>query len=231
MRTRFISSWGVLALALSVPATYAAVAHHKGINSALLAKANAGDAEAQYQLGSAYNYGDKVRRDYAQALFWYRKGAEQGNAKSEFQLGGLYHFGHGVPQDDAQGFAWIMKAAEQQYAVAENFISVCYAEGWGVPQDNAHQYFWLRRAAEDGDADSQYFLGWAYEDGLHGVYQDYTKAYFWLDIAASESNSHRGRREAVKRRNKAASHLTAAEQARVEEQVREWIERHAANSQ
>ncbi len=135
MKARFFRFPMVLALCVSavwVPA----VAADKGIDSSLFAKANAGNAEAQYQLGNAYNYGDGVRRDYAQALVWYRKGAEQGDAKSEFQLGGLYHFGHGVPPDDAQGFAWIMKAAEQGHGDAEFFIATSYGEGWGVAKDD-----------------------------------------------------------------------------------------------
>ena len=126
---------------------------------ALLVKANAGDAEAQYQLGNAYNYGHKVRRDYSQALIWYRKGAEQGNADAEFQLGGLYHFGHGVPQDEALAFDWTMKAAEQGHMDAEFFISTCYGEGWGVAKDDAQEMAWLRKGAEQGHVNSQLFSG------------------------------------------------------------------------
>ena len=148
MRTRFFRLWAILALVVCIPAV--ATAKMRGIDLAVLAKARAGDAEAQYQLGNAYNYGEKVRRDYAQALIWYRKSTEQGNPDSEFQLGGLYHFGHGVPKDDVQTFAWIKKAAEQEDAVAENFLSVCYMQGWGVPKDEGHEIFWLQRAAEDG---------------------------------------------------------------------------------
>lgn len=107
MRKQFFPPWAVLALAFCTFAVWSQSASalslwHKRIDPALLAKAKAGDAEAQYQLGNAFNYGEKVKRDYAQALIWYRKSAEQGNPDSEFQLGGLYHFGHGVPKDDVQ---------------------------------------------------------------------------------------------------------------------------------
>ena len=159
------------------------------------------------------------------------RSAEQGNADSQFQLGGLYHFGHGVPQDDAQGFPWIMKAAEQGHGVAEFFIATSYGEGWGVPKDNAHQFFWLRRAAEDGNANAQYFLGWAYENGLNNVYQDHAKAYFWLDIAASGSDTRKGRREALKKRDNAASHLTETELSGVKERVQQWHQDHSAQSE
>jgi TPR repeat protein len=236
MKRRFFSLWVILALTLCVSAAwaqsaFAPTARYKGIDPDLLAKANAGNAEAQYELGNAYNYGNKVRQDYAQALIWYRRGAEQGNADSQFQLGGLYHFGHGVPQDDAQGFPWIMKAAEQGHGVAEFFIATSYGEGWGVPKDDAHQYFWLRRAAEDGNANAQYFLGWAYEDGLQIVHQDHAKAYFWLDLAASGSDSRKDRRNALKKRDAAASHLTATELSKVRERVQEWHQDHSTQSE
>ena len=236
MKRRFFSLWVVLAMALCVSAmwaqaAFAPTARYKGIDPTLLAKANAGNAEAQYQLGNAYNYGDKVRRDYAQALIWYRRGAEQGNADSQFQLGGLYHFGHGVPQDDVQGFSWIMKAAEQGHGVAEFFIATSYGEGWGVPKDDAHRFFWLNRASEDGNANAQYFLGWAYEEGLNIVYQDHAKAYFWLDLAASSSDSRKDRREALEKRDIAASHLTATELSKVKERVQQWHQEHSTQSE
>lgn len=43
----------------------------------LLAKAQAGDAAAQYQVGSAYQIGGPVRRDYDEAERWLLKSAEQ----------------------------------------------------------------------------------------------------------------------------------------------------------
>lgn len=234
MRTRSSRLCASLALALSVSAAspqLVSAALHKGIDSALLAKANAGDAEAQYELGNMYNYGEGVRRDYAEALIWYRKSAEQGDANSQFQLGGMYHFGHGVPQDDVQAFAWEKKAADQAHGDAEFYVSSAYNSGWGVPQDDAHAYFWLRRGSEDGNFNSQYFLGWAYEHGLGKIPQDYAKAYFWLDLAATESDSHKDRKEAIKKRNEAASHLTQAELASEQGRVQKWLKQHPAKEQ
>ena len=41
--------------------------------------AEAGDAEAQYQLGVMFESGRGVARDYRQAAEWYRRAAEQGH--------------------------------------------------------------------------------------------------------------------------------------------------------
>jgi len=236
MRTQLSRPLAVLALVLCIAAasaksTSVATTRNKGIDATLLAKANAGEADAQYRLGNMYNFGDGVRRDYAQALVWYRKGAEQGDAKSEFQLGGLYHFGHGVLQDDAQGFAWTMKAAEQGDGDARFFIATCYGEGWGVAKDDAQEIAWLRKGAEQGHLGSQFFLGRAYAAGIDGAPVDYAEACFWLDLVASGEVTGKRRKEALKKRDEAASHLTSAELAHVQERVQQWGKDHPAQSQ
>jgi len=235
MRARFFRLWAVLAVVLCISAApaksaSAATAQKKGIDAALLAKANAGEAEAQYQLGNMYYLGRGVRRDYAQAEFWFRKAAEQGDPDSEFMLGGLYHFGHGIPQDNAQGFAWIMKAAEQGHTDAEFFISTCYGEGWGVAKDNTQEMAWLRKGAEQGHFNSQLFLGRAYAAGIDGVPVDYAEAYFWLDLAASGEVTRKERKEALKRRDEAESRLTPAELSQVQERVQHWVKDHPTQS-
>jgi hypothetical protein len=224
-RVRFFYLWVALAMLVCIATVWA---QSKGIDPALLAKAEAGSAEAQYQLGNMYYLGDGVRRDYSQAEFWFRKAAEQGDPDSQFMLGGLYHFGQGVPQDSAQAFAWIMKAAKQGHGDAEFFISTCYGKGWGVAKDDAQGMAWLRKGAEQGHFNSQFILGRAYDAGDFGVPQDYAEAYFWLDLAASGAVKRRDRKDALKRRKEAASHLTLGEQSGVQERVRHWLQDHPA---
>lgn len=236
MGTRFLRLWVVIALVLCVsapwaPSSFAAKPPTRGIDPVLLAKAKAGSAQAQCQLGMIYDFGDGVRTDYAQAEAWYRKAAQQGNPDAQFMLGGLYHFGHGVPQDSDQAFAWIMKAAQQGHTDAEFFISTCYSEGWGVAKDDAQAMVWLRKGAEQGHATSQYMLGWAYEAGDVGVPQDYVEAYYWLTLAASGENTHKKRIEAFTRRESAASHLASGELSRVQTRLRNWYEQHPATDQ
>ena len=43
----------------------------------MFAKANAGDADAQYNLGFMYYNGKGVEQDYKKAYEWYSKSAEQ----------------------------------------------------------------------------------------------------------------------------------------------------------
>jgi TPR repeat protein len=229
MSARFFRFWAVLALLLCVsapwvPSSFAVTPRTQGIDPALLAKATAGDAKSQYKLGNMYYLGDGVRRDYSQAEFWWRKAAVQRDPAAQFMLGGLYHFGQGVPQDAAQAFAWVKKAADQGHTDAEFFIATCYTQGWGVPKDDGQGMVWLRKAAEQGHFNSQFMLGWAYEAGDFGVPQDYAEAYFWLDVAASGEITRKNRKEALKRRDEVASHLTPSDLSRVQERARKWWE-------
>ena len=66
-----------------------------------------------------YDYGRGVAKDYAEAVRWYRKAAEQGNANAQYNLGLMYEEGLGVAKDGAEAMRWFRKAAEQGYAKAK----------------------------------------------------------------------------------------------------------------
>ena len=51
--------------------------------------ADLGDAASQYNLALALQHGIGVPKDDAQAVFWYRKAAEQGDVDAQRQLGAL----------------------------------------------------------------------------------------------------------------------------------------------
>ncbi|TGV64147.1 sel1 repeat family protein, partial [Mesorhizobium sp. M00.F.Ca.ET.149.01.1.1] len=63
--------------------------------------------------GLSYYKGLGVPLDYAEAVAWLRKSADQGYAKAENSLGVAYLDGHGVKQDTAQALILIRKAADQ----------------------------------------------------------------------------------------------------------------------
>lgn len=59
----------------------------------LTAKANAGDAAAQYQLGTMYNIGKGVDRNPDQAFAWFQKAARQGHMGAMYELAVAYYNG------------------------------------------------------------------------------------------------------------------------------------------
>ncbi len=74
--------------------------------------AEQGSWEAQRcELARAYAKGRGVPQDYALAVQWWRKAADQGFARSQFALGELYAQGDGVPKDNVQAHMWFSLAA------------------------------------------------------------------------------------------------------------------------
>ena len=77
------------------------------------ARAEQGDARAQFNLGVMYATGDGVPEDDAEAVRWYRLAAEQGYARAQSNLGAMYALGTGVPEDDVLAYMWANLAAAQ----------------------------------------------------------------------------------------------------------------------
>ncbi len=121
-----------------------------------------GNTSAQYYLGSLYysgfpHPGIRIRKNYTEAMKWFRKAADQGNANAQQELGVMYETGQGVPQDYTEAVAWYRKAAELGNEGAQCLLGLMYAKGRGVPQDLVQAYLWLNLSAVQGDTDAQQF--------------------------------------------------------------------------
>jgi TPR repeat protein len=152
-----------------------------GLDPELVTKAAAGNVEAQDELGSMYAYGEGVASDYAEAVKWFHKAAEQGYARAQFNLGLMLHGAGSV----VQAVKWWRKAAEQGNANAQGSLGLMYYNGNGVPQNYVEAVKWYRKAAEQGDAEAQYSLGVMYASGK-GVAEDDTEAVRWFHKAAEQ---------------------------------------------
>lgn len=83
--------------------------------------AEQGEAEAQGFLAQIYAAGG----DYAQALVWANKAAEQGFAPAHYHLGVIYVQGHGLPKDRTKAADHFRKAVQ----AAETAIQKLIAQG------------------------------------------------------------------------------------------------------
>jgi TPR repeat protein len=128
----------------------------------LRAKAQAGDAVAQYQLASAYYHGSGVPIDLAQSFAWTLKSAQQGYVKAELSLAWLYGTGLGTTRNELTSFQWYQKAAEQGDASAESIVGDHYYQGLYAPKDPAQALQWYRKAADQDDTRSQQRLAYIY---------------------------------------------------------------------
>jgi TPR repeat protein len=116
----------------------------------LIQEAEQGDAEAQFNLGMAYKYGEDISLDYTEAVIWFRKAADQGYADAQNGLGVMYAEGKGVKQDYTEAVKWFRKAAEQGEIGAQLNLNFMYHDGQGVPKDDVSAYMWLKIAVSNG---------------------------------------------------------------------------------
>ena len=115
------------------------------------ARAEAGNAEAQFNLGWMYSNGDGLEKNDQEAIRWYRLAAEQGHVSAQLNLGIRYIVGYGLAQNYQEALKWFKLAAEQGNAHAQYEIGGMYQNGSGVVQNNSTAYMWYSVAAAQGN--------------------------------------------------------------------------------
>src|SRR6267143_5163470 len=88
------------------------------------AKAEAGDAESEVELGLRYDKGEGVVKDHTEAAKWYRKAAEQNHVDAQFNLGMCYEEADPGTEDWAEVYKWLSLAAMQGHEGAKKFMTV-----------------------------------------------------------------------------------------------------------
>lgn len=129
------------------------------------------NGEAQTTIGRTYY----EKRDYAKAMEWFMKAANNGNSYAQNNIGVLYQNGWGVKQDYVKAMEWYEKAANNGNSDAQNTIGYMYYNGLGVKQDYAKAMEWYEKAAAQGHNGAYNNIGVLYEN-VFGVKQDYVKA-------------------------------------------------------
>ena len=125
----------------------------------LIARANAGDAWAQLNLGAAYDNGlAGLPPDPVRAVAWYRRAAESGLAEAQFNLAHCLVTGNGMQRNDPEALAWMLRAADQGLASAQFLAGVMLLEGVGTAPDRERALPWLERAATNGNTDARSLL-------------------------------------------------------------------------
>ena len=131
--------------------------NHQTVLQEWIPLAEQGDVHAQYNIGTAYMYGDGVVQDYKQAAKWYTLAADQGDAHAQGHLGPLYHYGVGVVQEYKQAVLWYTLAADQGDAHAQSYLGLMYQNGLGVVQDYVIAHMWVNMASANGHSKSAQF--------------------------------------------------------------------------
>ena len=109
--------------------------------------------DAQVNLGVMYANGQGVPQDYAEAVKWWRKAAEQNHESSQVCLGLCYADGKGVEKDFVEAVKWYREAAEQNGSVWAHYeLGHCYENGHGVPLDFIEAYKFYKLAGSRKNA-------------------------------------------------------------------------------
>lgn len=153
-------------------------------------RADAGDADAQYELGKYYYVSNKDKdsegaEGMAKAFKYASMSANQKNAAGEYLLSLCYLDGYN--EDHSKSMEWLQKAADQGYAEAQEILGFYYDFGddGRVAQNYSKAVEWYQKAANQGNVDAQRHLGICYECGT-GVARNYANAYYWFKKAADQ---------------------------------------------
>ena len=112
--------------------------------------AEAGNAEAQYNLAMLYRTGKGVEKDMGASFKWFQQAAEQGIPDAQYYLAHMYDSGESVTKDLPKAFEWYKKAAKQGQGLAQINLGVMYADGISIPQNIEQAYLWFHVAAAQG---------------------------------------------------------------------------------
>lgn len=147
--------------------------------------ADAGNAQAQFNLALMYLNGQGVEKDEKRACALFTEAANQGIADAQYNLAVMYERGIGVEKDEKRAVEWYTKAAKQEYAIAQYVLGKIYYFGKGVKKDNKQSVDWFTKAANQGVANAQYNLAVMYDRG-RGVDIDEKRAFEWYMKAANQ---------------------------------------------
>jgi TPR repeat protein len=148
----------------------------------LLAKAEKGDAAAQYEVGVRYRDGDGMMENPAAALEWFRKSATQGNTQAMKAVGDCYYSGIGVTADNTEALRWYEQAAERGNADAQAWAGYLLFE---TDKEKAIKY--IENSVLNGSAFGKSLMGRIFYVGALGE-PDYARALPLLQDAANEGN-------------------------------------------
>jgi len=180
---------------------------------ALRARAEAGDPEAMFALGQAFEQGSQVLQDFSEAVRWYEAAATNNHPSACAALGEIFLVGRGtaassdpasddrgrfsgtahilkslsVPIDFGKAAHWNHVAAEFGDPAAQTRLAAQYAYGRGVAQNWGEAERLFQLAAAKGDVIAQRGLGVLYA-GEEAGNQNFSRAAHWLLEAADQGD-------------------------------------------
>ncbi len=238
MRLSWRSGLSAVLLSLCVTPPLAGYEMWSELFEEQLAEAEAGDSDAQYEVGIMYLKGQGVEEDRKQAVKWLssaslggneqaaaklrrmkeqqerfaqlEKDASSGDAGAQYEIGMMYLKGRGVEKDEERARVWLGKASKGGHEKATTRLGILHYRGEGgkVDYKQAHALF---DRVKNHSVLAQYYLGELYASG-DGVAQDYDTAVAWYKKAA-DGGFNRARGKIINLQEEQGMQRRRAEQA------------------
>ena len=114
-----------------------------------------------------YCQGLGLKKDYMQAVKWFRLAGFKCNADAQYCMGLLYQGllcpdWKEVPKDYPKAMNWYLLSATQKHADAQYNLGGMNLEGLGTPQNFKEALRLFRLSAKQGVAEAQFALGLMY---------------------------------------------------------------------
>lgn len=121
------------------------------------ARAEAGNADAQFHLGLRFAAAEGEAHNNEQAARWYLKAADQDHPLAQFNLAMMYVQGQGVVRNEQTAFVWFERAAKQGDAGAQFHLGMRHHRASGLQgapdemvESKVEAYKWFFLAAAQG---------------------------------------------------------------------------------
>lgn len=99
--------------------------------------------------------GNGILRDMQEALFWFRRGAEEGDIYAQDNLGACYRDGVGVDPNPTHAREWFQKAADGGNAEAQSALGTMLVTGQGGVGDFSTGFALWQSSAAAGEETSR----------------------------------------------------------------------------
>lgn len=154
----------------------------------IIARANQGNADAQFNLGGMYESGCGVFQNDNSAFDLYTLAANQGHAMAQFYLAVMYINSEVVKKDSKKALNLLTLSANRGNIIAQNSLGQSYLFGEfdSLPENKKMAFFWYTLAGDQGNTDAQRRLGLGFKED-EWVDKDRGQAFYWLTMSQERS--------------------------------------------
>jgi len=137
---------------------------------------------AQVLIGSQYETGRLVPKNYETAIKWYEEASKNGCSVGAVNLASLYARKF---NGTGKSFFWRVEAAKLGHVISQYTVGMFYQFGHGeVKEDLSKAKKWYKKAAKNNHVDSQVSLG-----NIYRIEKSYTKAVKWYKKAVDQGDA------------------------------------------